>query len=203
MKALLPFLFALVFLLMPTGCKLVPYVAKSPKATTTTGNATVTQTGDAATPAKAQSDTQTAVLPVPAGSVVTVNESAGTLGVTLATDSTLTLSTRRDVVTGPQSFTLPAPPTPSDEAKGKAALWLRLGLVAGLAAGGFGLVKGWDLLGIGGACVAGACFLGLSIEAIPVWLWVVLGVGGALAVTGPALWHWKLKHFPTLPRLQE
>lgn len=197
MKTLLPVLFAVFFLCLPSGCALVKRTAKSPAATTTAGDATVSQTGDAAIPAKAWSVTNAASVPLPSGSEITFNEKLGTLSVKLSGETILTTTHRTDHATGPQAFTPPAPPTPSDEAKGKAVLWLRLGLVAGLALGAFGLVKGWDLLGLGGGCIAAACFLGLSIEAIPVWLWTVFGVGAALAVVGPALWHLKLKKLPS------
>jgi hypothetical protein len=192
-KTFRPLLFALAILCLPTGCALSRSVVKAPAATTRAGDATVTQSGYASTPATAASDTQSATVPIPAGSHVVFNEKLGTLGVTLSTDSTLTLTTRRDTVTGPQAFTPPAPPTPADEAKGKAALWLRLGMVGGIAAVIFGFWKGWDLIGIGGGAIAAACFIGLSLEGIPLWLWIVFGIGAALAVTGPALWHLKLK----------
>ncbi len=185
-------LFALALVMLLPGCAIG---ARAPAARSTAGSAHIQQTGDAAQPAKASSDATAAKVPLPAGSVVSF-AADGSMSAKLSGESLFSAETRRDTVTGPQAFTPAAPPTPAEEAKGKAALWLRLGLVAGLAAGAFGLVKGWDLLGLGGGAVAGACFLGLSIEEMPVWLWIVLGVGGALAVAGPSLWHLRLKKLP-------
>jgi hypothetical protein len=192
MKTYLPFLFAVVFLCLPSGCAL-SRVVKAPTATTTTGNATVTQTGNAATPAKAESDTQSAVVPIPSGSTVVFNEKLGTLAVTLSTDSTLTMTTRRDVVTGPQAFTPPAPPTPSEVADGHAVWVYRLALLIGGAAALFGLVRGWDFVMWGGGAVAGAAGVGLFVQSHPLLVGVI-GGGVALAVAGVVIWHTKLKH---------
>lgn len=192
MKTLLPLIFALFFLCLPAGCAVGRHVV-TPAARSTAGAASIMQTGDAAKPAQAATNTQSASVPIPAGSTVVFNDKLGTLAVTLSGETILHTETRTDTVTGPQAFTPPAPPTPTDEAKGKAALWLRIGLVVGIAAGGFGLVERWSLVALGGGSVAAACFLGLSIEAIPGWLWAVLGIGGALAVAGPIIWHTKVK----------
>jgi MFS family permease len=70
---------------------------------------------------------------------------------------------------------------------------MRLGLVAGIAAGVFGLVKGWDFVAWGGGAIAAGCVAGMALASVPPWLWAVFGVGAAACVIGPVIWHTKLK----------
>lgn len=192
MKTFLPLLFAVFFLCLPSGCALVTARPKPPAGASQAGEVKVEQKGDAAVPAKAWSVTNAATVPLPAGSEVTFNEKLGTLSVKLSGETILTTTMRTDHAEGPQAFTPPAPPTPSDEANGRAVLLMRLGVVAGIAAGLFGLVRGWDFVMYGGGAVAGACLFGLFVERHPV-LFIVAGAGVAAAVVGPWIYHTKLK----------
>lgn len=70
--------------------------------------------------------------------------------------------------------------------------------MVGLAVGLFGLVRGWDFVMYGGGAVAGACAFALFIQAHPL-VFVVIGIGVALKIVGPLLWHTKLKHHENKP----
>lgn len=79
---------------------------------------TVTQSGDAQVPGTVtKGKTQTDVT-LPAGTILTFNESLGTVSITLSGNSRLTQSGERVEAKGPTAFTPPAPPTPQDLAKG-------------------------------------------------------------------------------------
>lgn len=204
------FFFALAFWL--SGCALSPFKpAKAPRAEVTAPGVAISQDGDTPEPAAVNTSSSKAALPVPAGSVVRL--AAGTaegekvenkgLSVELSAPSVLTVETVSTVASGPRSFTPPAPPSPVEISKGRAAFWLTLGLRVGMVLGfgalGFGLVRDWDLVAIGGGCIALACLVGELIERVPPWLWGLLGIGCAAAVIGPSLWHLKLKKGESKP----
>lgn len=193
---LLWFVFAMALAVFLPGC--ATRAAKSPAGESRAGAVSVSQTGDAHTPAKASSDTQTASVPLPSGSSVTFNEKLGTVSATLAADSIFTVETRRDLVTGPQAFTPPAPPSPSDLANGRAVWFYRVALFAGIAAAVFGLVRGWNFVMYGGGAVSAASCAGLFMQSHPL-LAGVIGGGVALAVSGVWIWHTRLKHTPFAP----
>lgn len=173
----------------------------------------VKQRGPVSVPARAETVTSTATLPLPAGTRVevanpasAVEQGGGTsqggrlsappaLSVILPEPAVLTVQTVQDRVSGPQSFAPPSPPSPVEIAAGKAAWLYRLGLLIGAAVGVFGLVRGWDFVMYGGAAVAAACGFAMFAESHPV-LFFVIGGGIVLAVVGPLLWHLKLKHRP-------
>lgn len=172
------------------------------------GPVVVKQTGPAEVPATADQTTSRASVPLPAGSRVEVfnpervsingetvsnTENAAGIAVTLPAPSVLSVETVSNRVVGPQAFAPPSPPSPVELAAGKAAWLYRVGLLVGIAAGVFGLVRGWDFVMYGGAAVAAACGFGMFAESHPVLLFVI-GGGVVLAVAGPLLWHWKLKH---------
>jgi len=171
------------------------------------GPVAVKQTGPAAIPATADQVTSRASVPLPAGTEIKVSQPAGPdlrpdsstaaagsgVSVILPAPSVLTVETVSNRVSGPQSFSPPSPPSPVEIAAGKAAWLYRVGLLVGIAAGVFGLVRGWDFVMYGGAAVAAACGFGMFAESHPVLLFVI-GGGVVLAVVGPLLWHWKLKH---------
>lgn len=195
---LVPFFLCLVLLCcLVTGCATFRPSPRPPSATVETpGGGRFTQTGDAATGGNVTTTAGRSSFTIPAGVPVSILADGSAAFVT---PEPLTVSACFDTLraTGPTSFTPPAPPTPTDEAAGRASLWFRLGLVAGIAAGIFGLVKGWDAVAIGGGAIAAACLVALSLAAIPVWVWITLGVGAAAIVGGPALWHLRVKHLET------
>jgi hypothetical protein len=198
---LVPLVLCIVLLLaIATGCATGRHAAsRSPSATTTTpAGVTFKQTGDAATPATSTTTNGRSSFTIPAGVPVSILPD-GTAAFTTPEPVTFSASFDTLRATGPQAFTPPAPPTPTDEAAGRASLWFRLGLAAGAALGIFGLVKGWDAVALGGGAVAAACLVALSLAAIPVWVWIALGVGAAAIVGGPALWHLRIKHLTPPP----
>lgn len=167
--------------------------AAAPRATAQAGAVAIQQTGDAARPATAAEASTRTETTIPPGVDVTAHPDGRITwrnAAPLALVSTHTAAT----ATGPAAFQPPAPPTPAEEAAGRAALWMRLGLVAGVAAAVFGLVRGWDFVAYGGGAIAAACVVGLSLAAVPAWLWAVFGLGAAACVLGPVLWHTRLKH---------
>lgn len=178
-----------------TGCQLLPRGVTAPAAELTlAGGARLKQNGSAESPAKVTSDTVTSTVPIPAGSTVTVNEKEpGKISVTLAGQTEIKTETRKESAEGAKAFEPPAPPKPTEIAAGRAAGWFWVGLVAGAAAGVFGLVRNWDLVMYGGGAVAAGCVLGLFVQQHPLVL-VLVGCGVAAAVIGPTLWHLKLKH---------
>jgi len=72
-------------------------------------------------------------------------------------------------------------------------IWFWIGTLVGLAAGIFGLVRGWDLIMYGGGAIAAACLFAIFVQNYP-WILAIIGIGAALAVAGPYLWHTKVKH---------
>lgn len=199
------FWFALALYL--SGCALSPLrTAKAPRAAITAPGVAIEQDGDTPAPASVNTSTTKAALPVPAGSFVRVDAAAEGekvenkgLSVELSAPSVLTVETVSTIAAGPRSFDPPSPPSPVEISKGRAAFWLRLGLVGGLAVAAFGLVRGWDILGIGGGCVAVACMVADLLDKFPPWLWMLLGGGTAAAVIGPTLWHFRLKKQESTP----
>lgn len=187
------------FLMLPlilSGCALLRKGEVTPPAASVTlaGGAKLDQTGSAQVPAKVTSDVVSSVVPVPAGSTVIVDEKKpGVISVQLSGQTEVRTEARKESAEAPKAFTPPAPPTPSETADGQAQLYYRIGLVIGIAAALFGLVRDYTLLMIGGAAVAGGCLIALFVKAHPLVL-VLIGAGVALKIAGPALWHLKLKH---------
>jgi hypothetical protein len=94
------------------------------------------------------------------------------------------------------AFTPDKPPTIGEEKSAQADYWTTLGLRVGIAVGAalaiFGLVRGWDMVMYGGAAISGACLFGLFVQKHPTLL-LIIGLGAALVVVGPIIWHTKLK----------
>lgn len=175
---------------------------RAPAATVTAGSSVVSQTGAAQVPAKAETITTRATIPLPAGTefrVVPVMPApdASAFAFKLPEPAPLIVETTAERVSGPQAFTPPAPPSTSDISAGRLKLWYGIGIALGVAAGLFGLVRGWDFVMAGGGTVAAGCAFGLFVESHPV-LMAVLGIGAALIVGGPLLWKFKLKHLPVI-----
>ena len=165
--------------------------AKSPVAAASTPALKVSQTGDAAIPARAEANTQTTSLPLPAGTEVTVSPATGAVTYRLQADSLARVEFHAERVDAPQAFTPPAPPLPPTPAE---------------VAQGFGVRAFWIASLV---CVAGAVFLawqahflaaglvGLAAVCLPVLArffssGVAVAVGGALVAGGIcffAAWH--------------
>gem|GEM_PF-2670015 len=178
-----------------TGCNTLRPAAKSPETTATAGGVSLSQSGDAAQPAHASETTTTTATVIPPGVPVTWHAD-GSVTFTPAAPLNLVTTRTEANATGPAAFTPPAPPTPTEEAAGRASLWMRLGLVGGIALGVFGIVRGWDFVGYGGGAIAAGCVAGLALASVPPWLWLVFGGAAAACVLGPIIWHWKLKPRP-------
>lgn len=191
--------FALLCLAL-SGC------SSAPVAKVKAGLAAVAQRGAAEVPARAEVATSRATLPLPAGTRVEVAPPAPKaqpdsafisqnlpVALTLPSPSVLTVETSAERASAPQAFTPPPPPSPSDLAAGRTVWVFRIAIFAGIVAGLFGLVRGWDFVALGGGCVAAGGLVGLALDAVPVWLWAVLGAGAAISGTGWAVWHFKLR----------
>jgi hypothetical protein len=150
------------------------------------------QKGPAEIPAAVEVADTVRTLPIPKGSQIVSNAEAHTITVLPAAPTTLTETTRKETATGPQSFQPPAPPTPAEIATGRATLYFQFGIAGGLALALFGLVRGWDFVMYGGSAIAGGCTLALLIDRNPL-MFALIGVGLALCIAGPLLWHTKLK----------
>lgn len=199
----------IVLCLVLTSCSALSSIRRAaipPAATATAGTTTVTQKGEAQTPATASAATTRRSLTLPAGSVVWQDASTGEIRYRLGNDTPITTEVRTEHVNAPAAFTPPKPPTVAEEAEAKADFWTRLGLQAGIFVGGaagiFGLVRAWPMVMWGGVAVCGACLFGLFVKNHPALL-IVIGLGVALKFVGPLLWHTKVKHFtkpePTAP----
>lgn len=130
-----------------SGCGSLPFhfpTFRFPtKATISTPQATITQRGAVAVPAKVSTSTSKASLPVPAGSVVNVHaaraegapKAQDPVSVTLAGPSVLSVESTSQGVSGPESFAPPAPPSPAALARGEGVRWFYIaGAVSGLLA---------------------------------------------------------------------
>lgn len=187
-------------------CLALAGCSSAPVAKVKAGLAAVAQRGAAEVPARAEVATSRASLPLPAGTRVEVAPPAPKAApdspfisqnlpvtVTLPAPSVLTVETTAERASAPQAFTPPPPPSPSDLAAGR-ALWIfRIAIFAGVVAGLFGLIRGWDFVAIGGGCIAAGGLLGLALDAVPAWLWAILGAGAAISATGWAVWHFKMR----------
>lgn len=188
----------LLFWAMVAGCSVLSTFKKavSPAATVTAGSTSVTQKGDALVPAVARTDSKKETLVIPAGSVVWQDAATGQLRYRLGADAPLVTETKAEQVSGATAFTPPKPPTAAEEADAKADFWTVLvyrgGMVVGIAAAIYGAMHAWPFVMWGGGAVGVACLFGLFVKSSP-FLLVVIGIGLALKVAGPLLWHFKLK----------
>lgn len=176
-----------------TGCShFLPAYKPAAALVSLPSGATLQQSGPAQVPAKVTTTTETKTLPLPSGSDMVFNEKLGTFTLHFAAPSTLQTETKTEHAEAPQSFAPPAPPTPAQEADAKARFYYYLGLVVGVAAAAFGLVRGWDFVMVGGAVVAGACAFALFVQSHPV-IFVLIGIGCALKFAGPYFYHTYIK----------
>lgn len=197
MRAIVSIGFA-CWLALAAGCGIVSAARKvvAPAATVTAGGTTVTQKGDAQTPGSAKTETKSQNVTLPAGTVVWQDFKTGEVRYRLGQDTVLQSETRTEQATAPASFTPPKPPTAAEEANAKADFWTvlgyRVGVFVGVAAALYGMVHAWPMVMWGGAAVGGACLFGLFVKSHPLLL-VIIGIGVALKVAGPLLWHTKIK----------
>lgn len=183
---------AFIFAALLVGCRV-----SAPAGMVEAGGSKLTQTGAAQVPASAETVTNRATIPLPKGTEIRVvpvfpDRPEQGFAFTLPEAAPLMVESTAERVKGPQAFTPPAPPSPAEISTGRAVLGYRIGLALGIAAAIFGLVRGWDLVMYGGGAIAAGCAFGLFVQSHPV-LFALLGVGVALAVVGPWLWHSKLK----------
>ncbi len=182
---------------MMTGCSSLwrPALPKTPMVEVKEG--VVTTSGDAKVPAKVDTKKTDSVLTIPEGSRFEFNEKLGTMSLVMAKAGQIALNRTETAIQGPVAFDPPKQPTVKELSEAKSDYWtalgLKLGLAIGVAAGLFGLVRGWDLVMYGGGCVAAACAFGIFVEKHPILL-AVIGLGAAAAVIGPIIYHTKLKH---------
>lgn len=138
------------------GCQTSPRQVRAPAVTITgPAGASLAQSGDAATPAAAETSAGRSALVIPAGTPVAIAPD-GVATFTAAAPVRLAAEFTGFRATGPGAFTPPAPPSPADVARGwgvRAFYLAGLGcaLVAGLL-----LWRGYPLaaLATGGAAVA-------------------------------------------------
>lgn len=182
----------LAWVLFVTGCTALPWNSK-PKFSAPG----VELAGPVQTPAVVWNERDTFKIPTVRGTTVTISTAgdsgnASTVGGPAAAPAVELTSERSGVVT-PTHYAPPAPATPAELADGNLKIWLTLGAVVGVAAGLFGVVRGWDFIAIGGACVAAASGVGLIASKIPSWVYIVGAVGATIAGAGWAAWHFKIK----------
>lgn len=192
------YLFCAVALGLLAGCTTARRVVSPVARLITPSGVTVSQEGDAKTPAKVETNTATRTVPLPAGTSIIFDEKLGTVTLQLSKDSTLRTETRIERAEAPQAFTPPAPPSPVEETAAKVHGWFWVGLVIGVAGALFGLVRHWDFVMYGGIAIAGGCAFALFVQAHPL-VFVLIGLGVALKVVGPLVWHTKLKSDSPLP----
>ncbi len=187
----------LAILLLLSGCKSAPvrHIAQSPLVGIT-GDGSITMSGDTPAPAKVDTTSTGSVMPIPEGSTFVFNEKLGTMSLTVSKATQIALNRKETVVQGAAAFTPDKAPTVKEEKDAQSDYWVKLGLYACVLVGGcsaiFGLVRGWNLVMIGGIAVLGSGLFGLFIQRHPLLL-LAIGLGVALKFVGPILWHTKLK----------
>lgn len=162
------------------------------RAASTSHGIQLEQTGDAKAPSNASQVIVESTLPVPSGS--TVRESAAGLVEVVVAGPTEFKQVRTE--TKLETATPNAPPTISEQKDAEADFWTVLGLRAAVTIGSLlflvGLIRGWDLVAIGGGALAIAGLVGIFIQKHPT-IFVLVGIGAALCVAGPLIWKFKLK----------
>lgn len=158
--------------------------------------------GDAQVAPKVDTKRTDSKMALPEGTKLEFNEKLGVFTITLSKPSELAVNRQETAIAGPVAFTPDKAPTVAEEAEAKSDFWTMLGLRAGIAIGAaaciFGLVRGWDMVMYGGAAVAGASLFGLFVHKHPTLL-LIIGLGVALVVVGPLIWHTKLKKLTPPP----
>lgn len=153
--------------------------------------------GDSQVQPKVEIKKDESVIILPEGSTFDFNEKLGTIRLTLSKKSQITLNRTETAIEGPKSFTPDKAPTIQEEKRAESDFWTDIGMKVGMVLGGaialFGLVRGWDMVMLGGAAISGASMAGIFLSRNP-GLFLLIGGGLALSVAGPYLWHTKLKN---------
>jgi len=177
------------------------------------GGTALSQRGPAATPAKAETVTTRASLPLPAGTRIELASrpaengahraerdlgapemarAAASLSVTLPEPAVLSVETVHERATAPQSFAPAEPASPAEKADGWAVLAYRIVLPLGAVLFLVGLVKDFPAVMIGGGAAASAAAVGLFVVKNP-WVEWVMGGGVCVAIAGFCIWHFMVK----------
>ncbi len=186
----------LLVLVFVSGCHAWTIPART--AITTPSGAHLEQSGAAAVPATVSSAKDTLTLPLPANSAVAITAATATsparVDVSLTAPTVAQITSTREQATAPKSFTPPAPPSPSEIAKGKGIqLFYYIGgalAVAAVAMLYLEHAKAALVAGIGAVAVPGLAVL-LSSE------WAVRALVACVALSGGlvAAWYFiKSKH---------
>jgi hypothetical protein len=156
--------------------------------------------GDSQVQPKVDIKSSEATITLPEGSTFDFNEKLGVIRLTLSKASQMALNRTETAIEGPKSFTPDKAPTIQEEKRAESDFWTDIGMKIGMVLGGsialFGLVRGWDMVMLGGAAISGASMAGIFLSRNP-WLFLLIGGGLALSVAGPYLWHTKLKTLNT------
>ncbi len=180
-----------------SGCKSAParHIAQTPEISVSK-EGSVAIKGDSQIQPKVDTKTTGSKMALPEGTKLEFNEKLGVFTIVLSKASELAVNRQETAIQGPVSFTPDKAPTVKEESDAKSDFWTTLGLRAGAAIGValaiFGLVRAWDMVMYGGAAVAAGCLFGLFVQKHPVLL-LIIGLGIALVVAGPLIWHTKLK----------
>lgn len=182
-------------LLLICGCARFPW-SKSVRSPTVTVSprGQISTTGDAAQAAQVKQTTTDTSITLKAGDFITWNPTTNEYKISLSSPSTLATHATGTEVKGPVAFTPPAPPTPTENAKGEVTKLMYLALAAGSMAFMFGLVEGWRLVMTGGGVVIAGALCGIYFSDHPTMTLVLLVIGATLFLTGPTLWHTALKY---------
>lgn len=152
--------------------------------------------GDSQVQPKVEIKKDEAVIKLPEGSTFDFNEKLGTIRLTISKASQMALNRTETAIEGPKSFTPDKAPTIQEEKQAESDFLMDIGLKSAMALGAaialFGLVRGWDMVMMGGAAISLGSAAGVFLNRNPM-LFMVIGAGAALLVAGPWLWHTKLK----------
>lgn len=192
-----PGLVLITLLATLVGCqnKPVRHVAESPSLEVKPKGEVIMK-GDSQVQPKVETKQSEALIKLPEGSTFDFNEKLGTIRLTISKASQMALNRTETAIEGPKSFTPDKAPTIQEEKQAESDFLMDIGLKSAMALGAaialFGLVRGWDMVMMGGAAISLGSAAGVFINRNPM-LFMVIGAGVALLVAGPWFWHTKLK----------
>lgn len=190
-----------MFLVLGCNSKLVRHIAESPSLTIG-GPAPVEMRGDTKVQPAVNTSQAVSRMAVPEGSRFEFNEKLGVMSLVMAKASEIVVNRVQTAVKGPVAFEPDKGPTIGEEMEAKSDFWTSIGLKAGVFLGVslaiFGLVRGWDYVMYGGVAISIASLFGIFIQKHPALL-LIIGIGTALAIAGPLIWHTKLKKLEPKP----
>lgn len=191
MKLVPLWLLAVLWLALLAGCSARPGAAPYIKADLP-HLGTFDLGGDAAQPGSLATSAGGASIDIPAGAAVTVAPD-GAITFTAAEPVRIETRTASATLGGPVAYPPPAAPTPSDNADATARLWAWIAAGLGVVGLALGFLKGWPLVRAGGLCLAAAAVAILALQAVPDWIWAIVGLGAVLALAGPLLWRFVIR----------